>query len=114
MFYTISHDTRALVDCLQKEILGKIEYCDKAAIKNSKLEYKSKKVYPPSALNNELKDYPILVSSFMYADEIYNDLVESGVDITRCIFNKLELSKDTIEQYQKYKMSTTNKHRHSL
>lgn len=105
VFYTISHDTRALVDCLPKEILGKIEYCDKAAIKNSKLEYKSKKVYPPSALNKELKDYPIYVSSLMYADEIYNDLVESGVDITRCIFNQLDLSKDTVEQYQRFKMN---------
>ena len=106
VFYTISHDTRALVDCLPKEILEKIEYCDKAAIKNSKLEYKSKKVYPPSALNKELNDYPILVSSLMYAaDEIYNDLVESGVDITRCIFNKLELSKDTVERYQRFKMN---------
>ena len=104
VFYTISHDTRALVDCLPKEILGKIEYCDKAAIKNSKLEYKSKKVYPPSALNKELKDYPIYVSSLMYAGEIYNDLVESGVDITRCIFNQLDLSKDTVERYKKYKM----------
>ncbi len=103
VFYTISHDTRALVDCLPKEILGKIEYCDKAAIKNSKLEYKSKKVYPPSALNKELKDYPIFVSSLMYADEIYNDLVESGVDITRCIFNQLDLSKDTVERYQRFK-----------
>ena len=105
VFYTISHDTRALVECLPKTVLDKIEYCDKAAIKNSKLEYKSKKVYPPSALNNELKDYPILVSSFMYADEIYNDLVESGVDITRCIFNRLDLSKDTVEQYQRFKMN---------
>ena len=83
VFYTISQDTRALVDCLPKEILGKIEYCDIAAIKNSKLEYKSKKVYPPSALNKKLKDYTIYVSSLMYADEIYNDLVESEVDITR-------------------------------
>lgn len=41
----------------------------------------------------------------MYADEIYNDLVESGVDITRCIFNKLELSKDTVERYQRFKMN---------
>lgn len=105
VFYTIGHETRALVDCLPKEILEKIEYCDKAAIKNSKLEYKSKKIYPPSALNNELKDYPIYVSSLMYADEIYNDLVESGVDITRCIFNKLELSKDTVERYQRFKMN---------
>lgn len=104
VFYTISHDTRALVDCLPKEILGKIEYCDKVAIKNTKLEYKSKKVYPPSALNKELNDYPILVSSLMYADEIYNDLVESGVDITRCIFNQLDLSKETVERYKKYKM----------
>ena len=104
VFYTISHDTRALVDCLPQEILGKIEYCDKAAIKNSKLEFKSQKVYPPSALNQELKDYTIFVSSITYADEIYNDLVESGVDITRCIFNKLELSKDTVERYKKYKM----------
>ena len=104
VFYTISHDTRALVDCLPKEILGKIEYCDKAAIKNSKLEYKSKKVYPPSALNKKLKDYTIYVSSLMYADEIYNDLVESGVDITRCIFNQLDLSKETVERYKKYKM----------
>lgn len=105
VFYTISHDTRTLVDCLPKEILGKIEYCDKVAIKNTKLEYKSKKVYPPSALNKELKDYPIYVSSLMYADEIYNDLVESGVDITRCIFNQLDLSKDTVEQYQRFKMN---------
>lgn len=105
VFYTISHDTRALVDCLPKEILGKIEYCDKAAIKNSKLEYKSKKVYPPSALNKKLKDYTIYVSSLMYADEIYNDLVESGVDINRCIFNQLDLSKDTVEQYQRFKMN---------
>ena len=105
VFYTISHDTRALVDCLPQEILGKIEYCDKAAIKNSKLEFKSQKVYPPSALNQELKDYTIFVSSITYADEIYNDLVESGVDITRCIFNKLELSKDTVERYQRFKMN---------
>ena len=105
VFYTISHDTRALVDCLPQEILGKIEYCDKAAIKNSKLEFKSQKVYPPSALNQELKDYTIFVSSITYADEIYNDLVESGVDITRCIFNKLDLSKDTVEQYQRFKMN---------
>lgn len=100
VFYTISHDTRALVECLPKTVLDKIEYCDKAAIKNSKLEYKSKKVYPPSALNRELKDYPILVSSLMYADEIYNDLVESGVDITRCIFNQLGLSQDTVDKYR--------------
>ena len=105
VFYTIGHETRALVECLPKSVLENIEYCDKAAIKNSKLEYKSKKIYPPSALNNELKDYPIYVSSLMYADEIYNDLVESGVDITRCIFNKLELSKDTVERYQRFKMN---------
>lgn len=61
VFYTIGHETRALVECLPKSVLENIEYCDKAAIKNSKLEYKSKKVYPPSALNKELKDYSIYV-----------------------------------------------------
>lgn len=56
------------------------------------------------SVNKKLKDYTIYVSSLMYADEIYNDLVESGVDITRCIFNQLDLSKDTVERYKKYKM----------
>ena len=65
-------------------------FCDKAA-STQEMFYHNKLVEPPDKLLSQYKDYFIVVPSAIYAKEIFEEFLQMGIDMNRCIFNTNKL-----------------------
>lgn len=86
--YTVGHDTRGLLEHLPAEVIERLEYCDKSA-RTERYSFNGKIVEPPEQLLHKFKDYKIIVTSTGYGAEIYEEFLEMGIEMDRCIFNSI-------------------------
>lgn len=88
--YTVGHDTRGLLEHLPAEVIERLEYCDKSA-RTERYSFNGKIVEPPEQLLHKFKDYKIIVTSTKYGAEIYEEFLEMGIEVDRCIFNSISM-----------------------
>lgn len=88
ILYSIGKAARGLIALLPQEVAERFEYCDKCAIEQD-ICFQGKKVIPPGELLSTYRDYKIIVASTLYGSQIYEEFVEMGVDMDRCIFNMM-------------------------
>ncbi len=88
VIYSIGRDTQVIIKLLPDEIKNKVEYSDKIAI-GKDIFFNGKKVYAPKELNKQLNDYKIIIGSTQFGKDIYEEFINMGIDINRCIFNQI-------------------------
>lgn len=66
----------------------RIELCDSVA-RDSEVYFHHKQVLAPEQLLAVYKEYSIVVTSTVYGAQIYEDLLGMGIDMERCIFNRI-------------------------
>lgn len=93
VFYSIGEDTRCLLNLLPQEWVEHLEYCDKQAEEKT-IFYRKKQVLRPEQLLSEYIDYNIIITSSQYAIEIFEELLDMGIDRRRCIINKISFQQN--------------------
>lgn len=90
MIYSIGEDTRNLIERLPDKVVERFEFCDKAAVEED-IYLCGKRVHSPARLLSEYRDYNVIVTSTRYGGEIYEELLEMGINPERCISNRINL-----------------------
>lgn len=88
ILYSIGNNTEKLLKRIPREAAKRIEYCDREA-RNGEVYFQHKKVLAPEQLLTTYKEYTIVVTSTVYGAQIYEDLLRMGIDMERCIFNRI-------------------------
>lgn len=88
VIYSVGGNTKGLIKHLPKEVAERLEYCDKSA-ENMNFSFNGRMVEPPRQLLQKYIDYKIIVTSTAYADDIYEEFVEMGIEMDRCIFSPI-------------------------
>lgn len=90
VLYTVGKYTELLISLIPQNVADKLIFCDKAA-STQEMFYHNKLVEPPDKLLSQYKDYFIVVPSAIYAKEIFEEFLQMGIDMNRCIFNTNKL-----------------------
>lgn len=88
VIYTVGREAKGLIKYLPTEVVERLEYCDKSARKEV-CSFNGKPVESPEQLLQKFKDYTIIVTSTLYGAEIYEEFIDMGIEMERCIFNTI-------------------------
>ncbi|MCM1282779.1 MAG: hypothetical protein NC180_06725 [Muribaculaceae bacterium] len=88
ILYGIGKDATAIYDSLEAHDRDMIEFCDQKANDNE-IFFFGKKVIAPNLLKEQYENYYILISSSLYARQIFDGLLQFGIDVSHIYANTL-------------------------